>query len=589
MAPAALSPSAAEEGHSSWRARSEERKEEYIRSINTLDVCALASYYHGSQPCAEFREHKRGSHNVCYFIEFPNDRTRWVVRFPLTSVLQDAHRKLDSEIATMEFYAHLADFHSQMRGLEFDAAGALTLGPDGTFKITAPLPMDIAAMESRGDYPESWLKMTTTLESYTDQMYALLLRRAAEPVPEMGLLDVQYLIFALQDFESRMQEFASSSPKHKFVLTHGDLQPSNIILGEDFSIKGIIDWEWAGTVPAPFFVPPLWLGKNIAPVANDDDFRNSFFSIRNALAVGDSKLTREWPENLYCSTKYFIPAALLNQQFFMTVYYTQLFPIYFGEAQQHVKVRQFFQDDGPDGIHSRRVASLMRARPPKSRRALASHCTAVPKILRFRVSTEEHRRNNQTPEPMNSLKRRAEEAAPENTNKKKRKNKFSAEDKSLDTELGLNMLFSRMDNQLLADYLAQKLGRFGTDLSPVELSDMTVSGTAITDSTDFTEQRTLEKLPDFLGHFCKNPDSLAKASKKKGNPHSIIVTGAGLRAADIVRAVRKFASKEIAVAKLFAKHMKVDEQVKFLEKMRVSIAVGTPARLSELIDNGMCP
>lgn len=33
--------------------------------------------------------------------------------------------------------------------------------------------------------------------------------------------------------------------------------------------------------------------------------------------------------------------------------------------------------------------------------------------------------------------------------------------------------------------------------------------------------------------------------------------------------------------------MKVDEQVAFLQKMRVSIAVGTPARLAELIDNGM--
>jgi superfamily II DNA/RNA helicase len=32
--------------------------------------------------------------------------------------------------------------------------------------------------------------------------------------------------------------------------------------------------------------------------------------------------------------------------------------------------------------------------------------------------------------------------------------------------------------------------------------------------------------------------------------------------------------------------MKVDEQVKFLNGTRVSIAVGTPARLSELIENG---
>ncbi len=32
--------------------------------------------------------------------------------------------------------------------------------------------------------------------------------------------------------------------------------------------------------------------------------------------------------------------------------------------------------------------------------------------------------------------------------------------------------------------------------------------------------------------------------------------------------------------------MKVDEQVKLLNAARVSIAVGTPARLSELVENG---
>ncbi|OAA60017.1 Protein kinase-like domain protein [Cordyceps fumosorosea ARSEF 2679] len=588
MAPAALSlDNGAVEESSSWRAGCEQRKEDYIRSINIRDVCALASYYHHNQPCTEFRERKRGSYNVCYFIEFPNDHTRWVVRFPLTPVLQDAHRKLDCEIATMEyvasktsvpiprvrahgyagergpsnptgkcflildyisgeplsqcpledttsenrdrFYADLAKFYSQMRGLEFDAAGALALGADGTFRITAPLSMDIAAIGLRGTETHTQLQATSAMDRYARQLYSLLLRRAAEPIPEMELLDVQYLVFALQDFENRLHDFTSFTRRQKFVLAHGDLQPSNIILGEDYSITGIIDWEWAGTVPAPFFVPPLWLGKNIAPVANDDDFKDSLSRIHAALVASGSRLATEWPADMHCSAEYYIPAALLNQHFFMTVYYTQLFPLYFGETKQHIK---------PDST------------------------------------------------TMASLKRRAEEAAPAKANKKKRKSKFQAEDESLDTELGLNTLFSRMDNQLLADYLAQKIGRFGTDLSPVEISDITLSANAITDATGFTEQRTLEKLPDFLAHFCKNPDSLGKASKKLGTPHSIIVTGAGLRAADIVRAVRKFASKEIAVAKLFAKHMKVDEQVAFLKKTRVSITVGTPARLSELIDNG---
>jgi protein CMS1 len=77
---------------------------------------------------------------------------------------------------------------------------------------------------------------------------------------------------------------------------------------------------------------------------------------------------------------------------------------------------------------------------------------------------------------MSDLKRRAGEDAPSKSAKKKRKTKSNPEEECLDTELGVNTLFTRMDNQLLADYVAQKIGRFGTDLSPVELSDITVSG-----------------------------------------------------------------------------------------------------------------
>ena len=75
---------------------------------------------------------------------------------------------------------------------------------------------------------------------------------------------------------------------------------------------------------------------------------------------------------------------------------------------------------------------------------------------------------------MSNPKKRAAEPAPET--KKKKKTKFQQEDDALDMELGLNTLFTRMDNQLLADHLLQKLSRFGTDLSSVELSDLTVSG-----------------------------------------------------------------------------------------------------------------
>lgn len=36
----------------------------------------------------------------------------------------------------------------------------------------------------------------------------------------------------------------------------------------------------------------------------------------------------------------------------------------------------------------------------------------------------------------------------------------------------------------------------------------------------------------------------------------------------------------------FAKHFKLEEQVSFLQKHRTGIAVGTPQRLTDLIENG---
>jgi protein CMS1 len=168
-------------------------------------------------------------------------------------------------------------------------------------------------------------------------------------------------------------------------------------------------------------------------------------------------------------------------------------------------------------------------------------------------------------------KRQAEDTPAQPKPKKSKKNKRgkagAPDDELLDTELGLNTLFTKMDNQLLADHLAQKLSRFGGDLSAVEISDMTVSGmpytlshemktlltitaNAIQDTTTWQEPRTLDKFPNFLESVTENPELLYKSAKKKGSPHTLIVAGAGLRAADIVRSMRKFQNKDNAIAKL---------------------------------------
>ncbi|AEO65145.1 uncharacterized protein THITE_2111847 [Thermothielavioides terrestris NRRL 8126] len=169
--------------------------------------------------------------------------------------------------------------------------------------------------------------------------------------------------------------------------------------------------------------------------------------------------------------------------------------------------------------------------------------------------------------------------------KQKKQKKMREDEGDLDVEAGLNRAFERMDGQLLADHLAQKTRRFGTDLSPVELSDLYISANAIRDSTSWEKPRSLENLPSFLEAFSGASAKLDEAPKKTGSPHTLIVAAAGLRAADLVRAVRKFQKKGCPVAKLFAKHFKLEEQVSFLQKTRTGIAVGTPQRLIDLIEN----
>ncbi|PFH59607.1 hypothetical protein XA68_12094 [Ophiocordyceps unilateralis] len=189
---------------------------------------------------------------------------------------------------------------------------------------------------------------------------------------------------------------------------------------------------------------------------------------------------------------------------------------------------------------------------------------------------------------MANPKKRSAASAPDKQPKKKKTTnaRNDQDDDIFDTDLGINTLFARMDNQLLADYLVQKTARFGSDLSTVELGDLAIPANCIRDTTSWQTDRTLQHLPAFLDAFSEKPGSLKQAPKAKGSPHTLIVAGAGLRAADIVRAVRSFASRECAVAKLFAKHFKVQEQVEFLRSKVTGIGVGTPARLAELIDNG---
>ncbi|KAL5337566.1 U3-containing 90S pre-ribosomal complex subunit-domain containing protein [Aspergillus crustosus] len=144
----------------------------------------------------------------------------------------------------------------------------------------------------------------------------------------------------------------------------------------------------------------------------------------------------------------------------------------------------------------------------------------------------------------------------------------------------------KMDGRLLADHFIQKAKRHNKELSAVELGDLSVPDSAFLDTSSFTSARTLKELPDFLKAFSPKGASIASSSEQKGTPHTLVISPAGLRAADIVRALRTFQTKESPIGKLFAKHIKLEEAKQFLDRARVAIGAGTPARISDLIDSG---
>jgi len=64
------------------------------------------------------------------------------------------------------------------------------------------------------------------------------------------------------------------------------------------------------------------------------------------------------------------------------------------------------------------------------------------------------------------------------------------------------------------------------------------------------------------------------------------MTAAAMRAADATRAMRDRrlrGEKAGEVAKLFAKHFKVEEHVRYLNSTKVGVAVGTPGRIGKLL------
>eukprot|EP01087_Luapelamoeba_hula_P011368 TRINITY_DN3080_c0_g1_i1.p1 TRINITY_DN3080_c0_g1~~TRINITY_DN3080_c0_g1_i1.p1 ORF type:complete len:305 (+),score=53.38 TRINITY_DN3080_c0_g1_i1:139-1053(+) len=104
-------------------------------------------------------------------------------------------------------------------------------------------------------------------------------------------------------------------------------------------------------------------------------------------------------------------------------------------------------------------------------------------------------------------------------------------------------------------------------------------------AADPLADRTVDELPSFLSDVV-GEDGLTKLPRKeevKGAPRCLVVSAAALRACAFVKALSEF-NKRVKIGKLFAKHIKVQEQVTFLKENVTRLCVGTPHRMAQLCE-----
>ncbi|XP_061647417.1 protein CMSS1 isoform X1 [Phyllopteryx taeniolatus] len=127
----------------------------------------------------------------------------------------------------------------------------------------------------------------------------------------------------------------------------------------------------------------------------------------------------------------------------------------------------------------------------------------------------------------------------------------------------------------LQNFLAQY---FSDKRSVIEQEELKLHDSSFVTCNDLTHS-----VSSYLKHICPKWAKVQKQHTEKSSVVLLIVCSSALRAIELIRHLTTFKGDAKAV-KLFAKHIKIEEQVKLLQKGVVHIGVGTPARIGALIN-----
>ncbi|XP_060028158.1 protein CMSS1 isoform X4 [Erinaceus europaeus] len=127
--------------------------------------------------------------------------------------------------------------------------------------------------------------------------------------------------------------------------------------------------------------------------------------------------------------------------------------------------------------------------------------------------------------------------------------------------------------QLLADYYCSRR-------SVIELEELRLPESCFLQANDLTHS-----LSSYLKEICPKWAKLRKSHSEKKSVLVLVICSSAVRALELIRSMTAFRG-DSKVMKLFAKHIKIQEQVRLLEKRVVHLGVGTPGRIKELVKQG---
>lgn len=237
----------------------------------------------------------------------------------------------------LQFYTELVDILAQLRTVEFPAAGSLFPHSNELLQpaIRGTLSIPLNQLQMYG-HPSSSKSTTSTTELINEQ-YRILCETFMLPGEDLKRKPVEKELFALDFMKNHISSIADGHSDEPFVLTHTDLRYSNIMVDDQLHIQGIIDWEWACTVPKKLFLPPAWVigSKDIFP-----EFLSVLGSNRDS-SLGHSRLAVEWTLNdevrLHAATILRAPSKLVE------VFYIRIYHRLFKEEKATV-LGVFFED-----------------------------------------------------------------------------------------------------------------------------------------------------------------------------------------------------------------------------------------------------